>query len=313
MTPAGPRRPSPDLTIGLPVFNGERHLVQALDSILGQSYTEFSLVISDNASTDATEDICREYAATDERVSYVRQRENMGGAWNFNTLAERTSSPYFKWISHDDVTGNGFIERCMNEMKSAPEDVALCFPQTVFIDDNGEETEFFEDRLDLRQSTPHARLREYLDHYRMSNAIFGILRTNLLLKTRLEGSYASSDRILLAELAIAGQFWQIPERLFLRRIHEGMSHKANPNPEDIANWVDPIHPSPVSMTRTKLFVEYSRSIASPRLGLSNMERVRCMRELLASGGAHELRVIGGEMRREAKLGVARKRRRLSSS
>jgi len=85
MVPSNTQSSSPDLTIGLPVYNGERYLAGALDSILNQDYSDFVLVISDNASIDATQDICEDYADRDDRITYVRQETNMGGAWNFNT------------------------------------------------------------------------------------------------------------------------------------------------------------------------------------------------------------------------------------
>lgn len=310
MTPTGLGRSSPDLTVGLPVYNGQQYLASALDSVLNQSYDDFLLIISDNASTDATADICREYAARDERIAYFRQKKNMGGAWNFNVVAENASSSFFKWISHDDITGNGFLERCMFEMESAPDNVILCYPRTTLIDKDGREIEPFNDQLDLRQSTPHARLRGYLNRYRMSNAIFGVLRTQMLKRTSMLGGYASSDKVLIAEMAMLGQFWEVPERMFLRRVHEGMSRKANVTPDEVAQWFDPNHPRPVSMTRTKLYTEYMKSIAHSRLGLGPVEQVRCMRELIASGGLHELRFMGGEMKREAVISVVRTRRRL---
>ncbi|NHZ70177.1 MAG: glycosyltransferase [Proteobacteria bacterium] len=306
----GSGQPVPDLTIGLPVYNGERYLAGALDSILSQSYNDFLLVISDNASSDDTRDICEDYAARDERITYVRQEKNMGGAWNFNAVVEHASSPMFKWISHDDLTGEGFLELCMAELVDAPDDVILCYPRTILIDDEGEPIGDFDDDLDLRQESPCARLRGYLDNYKMSNPIFGVIRRNLLTRTSMLGSYASSDKVLMAEMAIVGKFWELPDRLFLRRYHEEMSRKANVTPDEVAAWFDPNHPHPVSMTRSKLYVEYMRSIASARLGLSPADRARCMKEMVASGGFHEIRVVGGEMKRETKIGLVRSKKRI---
>ncbi|MCL1594636.1 MAG: glycosyltransferase [Actinomycetia bacterium] len=306
----GSRHAVPDLTVGLPVYNGERYLSGSLDSILGQSYSDFHLIISDNASVDSTRDICEEYASRDERITYIRQKKNMGGAWNFNTVVHHAASPLFKWISHDDLTGEGFLELCMAEFTDAPDDVILCYPRTILIDGDGENIGDFDDNLDLRQESSCARLRGYLDNYKMSNPIFGVIRKDLLTRTSLLGSYASSDKVLMAEMAIVGQFWEIPDRLFLRRYHEEMSRKANVTPDEVAAWFDPNHPHPVSMTRSKLYLEYMRSIASAQLGLSPAERARCMKEMVVSGGLHELRVVGGEMKRETKIGLVRTKKRL---
>ena len=96
-------RPVTPLAIGLPVYNGERFIAEAVDSILGQDYADFTLTISDNASTDKTEEICRELTARDSRVIYERHPTNRGAAWNFNQLVRSTESPFFKWAAHDDM------------------------------------------------------------------------------------------------------------------------------------------------------------------------------------------------------------------
>lgn len=299
----------PVLTIGFPVYNGEAFMREAMDSILGQSFSDFVLIISDNASTDATEEICREYAKRDPRIVYHRQAKNMGGAWNFNRVVDLADSPFFKWISHDDVTGAGFLEQCMTEMAAAPPDVILCYPRCMLIDEEGRVLEEVTDGLDLRQERPHDRFRAYLDNYRMSNPLFGIFRTHLLRRTALHGAYASSDKVLMAEMALVGKFWELPDRLFFRRDHAGMSRKANVTPHEIASWFDPNSPRPISMMRANLFVEYSKLILSPRLRLPLMERVLSLRELVKAGGLHELRVMAGEVKREARPRFTRRERR----
>ena len=301
----------PPLTIGLPVYNGEKFLADALASLAAQSFGDYRLYISDNASTDSTEAICREFVETDGRIEYARQEANMGGAWNFNHVATEAQSPFFKWMTHDDLMEPTLIERCIDAMDDAPDDTILTYPRTVLIDENGVPIRDFEDQLDLRMADPHARLRAYLDNYEMSNAIFGVIRHPMLMHTGLLGTYDSSDKVLLAEMAMLGRFWEIPERLFLRRYHEGMSRQANVTPEEVAAWFDPNQPRPIKMTRTKLFVEYARSIGGGDLQLSPSERARCLQELVASGGVHEMRVMGGEMKRELKISVGRLRRRLT--
>jgi glycosyltransferase involved in cell wall biosynthesis len=87
----------PRVSIGLPVFNGEKYLAEALDSILSQTYRDFKLIISDNASTDRTEQICREYAAKDRRIRYYRNEKNIGAPKNFNRVFELSSGKYFRW------------------------------------------------------------------------------------------------------------------------------------------------------------------------------------------------------------------------
>ena len=94
-------RDVPLVSIGMPVFNGEDYVEAALDSILTQTFTNFELIISDNASTDRTEEICNDFADSDDRIRYYRQEKNLGAAANFNRVFELSSGKYFKWAAHD--------------------------------------------------------------------------------------------------------------------------------------------------------------------------------------------------------------------
>src|SRR5688572_28337892 len=93
---------APLVSIGLPVYNGERFLSEALDSLLGQTLADFELIVSDNASTDRTAEICLAYAARDARVRYVRQQTNIGAIRNWNFVARQARGQYFKWASAND-------------------------------------------------------------------------------------------------------------------------------------------------------------------------------------------------------------------
>src|SRR5208282_399437 len=108
LEPAGTDRPM--VSIGLPVYNGEAYLRQVLDSVLAQTFSDFELIISDNASTDCTEAICREYAAADARIRYHRQARNRGATWNFRQVALLSSGQYFLWTSHDDLLAPTYID-----------------------------------------------------------------------------------------------------------------------------------------------------------------------------------------------------------
>ena len=99
----------PKVSIGMPLFNGEKHIRETLDSLLAQTFTDFELIISDNASTDATEAICREYAEKDSRIRYVRQVENRGGFANFQFVLDEARGEYFMWAAHDDIRSPDFI------------------------------------------------------------------------------------------------------------------------------------------------------------------------------------------------------------
>src|SRR5215207_1517689 len=106
----------PRVSVGLPVYNGENYLAEAIDSVLAQTYQNFELIISDNASTDSTEEICRDYAARDRRIRYFREPQNRGAAWNFNHTFELARGEYFKWVAHDDVIGPQYLARTVDQL-----------------------------------------------------------------------------------------------------------------------------------------------------------------------------------------------------
>jgi glycosyltransferase involved in cell wall biosynthesis len=230
---------APPLTIGLPVYNGERYLTEAIDSILGQTFGDFLLVVSDNASTDATGEIVRGYADRDERLQYSRSPENRGAVWNFNHVFAGCRSPLFKWAASDDVLAPTCVERCVETLRNAPPSVVLAYPRTRMIDADGNVLGDIEDGLDIRGTSPHKRLRQVVMRAVYGNVIFAVMRSDAVRRTHGHGAYPSSDRVLLAELALLGEFWEIPERLFLRRQHAGMSRRANQTVADLARWFDP--------------------------------------------------------------------------
>src|SRR4029453_11186732 len=130
------RHTGPMVSIGLPVYNGERYVGELLNSLLAQSFTDFELLISDNASTDATELICRRYAAADPRIRYVRQETNRGAAVNHNLLLEHARGRYFKWVGHDDRCDHDYLAACLAALEADPGAV-LCHSDTVVIDLDG--------------------------------------------------------------------------------------------------------------------------------------------------------------------------------
>lgn len=100
----------PQVSMGMPVYNGAKFIREALDSLLAQTFTDFELIISDNASTDETEAICHEYAAKDERIRYVRQAKNLGPGTNFKFVLDEAVGDYFMWTAADDVWDKSWID-----------------------------------------------------------------------------------------------------------------------------------------------------------------------------------------------------------
>lgn len=204
------------LGIGLPVRNGENHLSEALACLLGQTYTDFRLVIADNASTDRTEEICREAAARDPRVVYIRHPQNIGASENFNFVFHASGCELFKWAAHDDVMEPTFLERCV-ELLDAHPDAVLAHSQTVEIDPHGQILRQHE--LDaLLADRPSQRLRAT---FRLAypSIVWGVMRREAVARTKLFGSYLGSDWNFVGEMVLLGRVALVPEVLFSVRNH----------------------------------------------------------------------------------------------
>ena len=283
----------PRVSIGLPVFNGENYLAEALDSLLAQTYSDFELLISDNASTDGTQEICRTYAARDRRIRFFRNKINLGAAKNFNRTFELSSGEYFKWAAHDDLCAPEYLERCVEVLDRKPS-VSVCHTETIYIDENGEEYLYqnikdYDDCLDFRLSKPHKRFHDYL--FRSAdrwNAVFGVIRASVLKKTPLIGSYVLSDQVLLGELTLRGEMYRVPERLFFRRdIHLPLAMRKTRRDKVYAVWFDPANREKLVLPRElKAFFEYLRAIR--RVRLSWNEQAWCYLYMMKWGCKHLL-------------------------
>lgn len=257
----------PTLTVGMPVFNGARYLEAALASILGQTFVDFELIISDNGSTDRTEDICRSYALADSRIRYLRSAVNQGASKNYNLLVDLARGRYFKWAAHDDLCAPTCFERCVSAYASASQDTVLVYPRTLLIDENADVIQPYADHLDLQDPDPSVRVRKLAERLHLCNAVFGLVPTHVLRRTRLIAPFASSDEVLLVELALLGRFREVPEPLFMRRIHDERSIVTHRAPAARTAWFDPAVGGRLHLPRTKVFTEDLKSIARSPLAL----------------------------------------------
>lgn len=262
------RAPRPKVTIGLPVYNGATYLAAALDSILGQTFRDFELVISDNASTDATADICRAYAAKDGRITYLRQDHNLGAGPNHNFCARRAETEYFRWASHDDLMEPEYLARCVAVLDANP-DAVLCHSRTRIIGDKGETFAVHLAGLDAPRASDRFAAVILKPHWCVE--MFGVIRTRALQRTNLMSSYFGGDKTLLAELALLGRFLHVPEPLFVNRDHAGRSLRAVPFHKrqefhDTGN-------ARRRVTHWALYTDYWRAVG--RLVADRSERLRC--------------------------------------
>ena len=207
----------PRLSIGLPVYNGESLLPEAIEALLGQSYKDFELIISDNASNDRTAEICHGYEEQDSRVRYIRQSRNIGMVPNHNFLVGVARGEFFKWASYDDLYARDFLQRCVDALDKHPE-AALAHAWCVLIDDAGEPVQFF--RYPEATAAPRApdRFRSMLFDGK-GDWTYAVFRTSILRQTPLHGTYHGGDRTLITEFALHGTLYQVPDWLFFRRDH----------------------------------------------------------------------------------------------
>lgn len=207
----------PRLSIGLPVYNGESYLAESLEALLGQSYEDFELVISDNASTDGTAEICRRYHKQDSRIQYVRQPRNIGLVPNHNFVVGQARGELFKWAAHDDLYARDLLKRCVDALDECPQAV-LAQSWSATIDGSGTATKLIRYPEGTASSRAPERFRSMLFDGK-GDFTYAIIRTNVLRQTPLHASYHFADRTLITEIALYGPFHQVPDWLYFRREH----------------------------------------------------------------------------------------------
>jgi glycosyltransferase involved in cell wall biosynthesis len=277
------------VAIGMPVWNGENFISEAIESILAQTYGDLELVISDNASSDATAEICRGYVKRDTRIRYIRQEKNMGAAPNYIEVFRRSSGQYFKWAAHDDVLAPEFIQECVRVL-DADETVVVCSPATMLINEDGSPIRFSlqdkamvdshgtmwpvtpEKNMLLTSADPADRFAAVLLNMIMCLEIFGLMRRSTLERTSVQPSHVGGDKVVLAELSLIGRFHLLEEYLFYRRCHPGQfSHARSGNYR--AMWFSGKKDS-VFSHQMRLLAGYTRAALSAKL--TPEQRYRCV-------------------------------------
>jgi glycosyltransferase involved in cell wall biosynthesis len=210
------------LTIGLPVRNGESYLEAALANLTANTVDGLLIVVSDNASTDATEEIARSASRRDSRIVYHRQPVDVGANRNFNDLARRCTTPLFKWAAVDDLVDPDLLGRCVDALE-ADHRLALAYGAPRLIDADGAElVQEVEDRSRAAADQPLERFRDVLANEVWCTPIFGVIRHDLLARTALLRPFYGADKVLLAELSLLGTFRRVEPR-FYRRCHQDQS------------------------------------------------------------------------------------------
>ena len=283
--------PTPLLSVGLFVYNGERFLEETLDSILSQTFTDFELIISDNASTDRTGEISEAYVRRDDRIRYYRGEKNMGAGWNVRRVYELATGKYFKWAAADDILEPNFLRRCIEVLESDP-DCVVAYAKTKEIDENGTFIKNYVTPMRADSNDPVERFREMLLIYHWCYQIFGVMRMAALRQLPPQGSYVNSDGVLLAQMSLLGRFYEVPEHLFVIRRHSEQSMRTLPirltQPRfrltdrsctlPCPEWWDPAKSRTITFPEFRQLREYFMSIY--RVPLSAGQKLRCYFMLL---------------------------------
>jgi glycosyltransferase involved in cell wall biosynthesis len=229
------------------VCNGERYVAAAIQSLLDQSFTDFELIITDNASTDATQSICQEFAAHDSRIRYVRNDRNIGAAGNFNLGFKLASGRYFKWCAHDDFISSNFIREGARALEMEPRAVAA-YGRLEYVDNCGTviprdrgtpDVSVFEKTFpDMRELSAARRYAMLIHAGGSDNVMFGLMRRSALATTSLHRKYYMSDRALLVEMVMQGIFVHVPEIILFNRDHPGRSTRLA-DKVTRATWTNP--------------------------------------------------------------------------
>jgi glycosyltransferase involved in cell wall biosynthesis len=269
---------SPRLTIGLVVYNGERYLRAALNSLLDQTFTDYELLISDNGSTDATEEIARHAASGDARIRYIQHPRNRGLAWNLNYVVGEARGRYFMWAGHDDLHARTFIEHCVAVLEARP-DVVYAYGETLLIDERDRVFGREINRFDLTARSPNKRFWEQLIVHGGQN-FYGIIRTSVLRAVAPHGTIPWAERVMFAELSLHGRLVLVPGATFFWRRHPDQVTAVWDSRLAFAKVLDPER-SAWRRSTPVLMTEYVAGYAAAilRAPLSTGERLRCYARL----------------------------------
>jgi Glycosyl transferase family 2 len=277
---------TPLLSIGLYLHNGDRFLEAAIDSILNQTFRDFELIISDNCSSDRSEEICRRFAAQDSRIQYYRSERNMGAGWNLRNVYFMATGKYFKWATHDDMIQPDFLRLCIDALE-ADDSLVVAHTLTRCIDESGQFIEHTDERLRTSSLDPVVRARDLLLKGHEGSPFTGLIRLDALRKLPPRGGFAHSDRVLLLQLGLLGRFYEVPEHLSISTRHMGQAAWTMPERNRVGGfrltwrwgtlpapeWWDPARARKPAFPEWNAAKEFTRSVA--RAPLSKAQRLRC--------------------------------------
>ena len=263
------------LTIGMAVYNEEKHIAEAVESLLAQTYKDFTLLIVDNASTDRTEEICRNYAQKDKRIVYLKNERNMGAFFSFCRILENTNTPFFVLCGGHDRWDPSFVEKLLPEL--GKDNVVLSYCQTREINYDGIMGEVLKSDYGATVSdSPVKRYLYLLVRLNYSSGIFyGIWLTKTFKNCNFNVKTIGPDNILLERASLEGKFKQHKEILFWMRSVRGEETQTQMIKRQSVDLVagESAAKANVIALKIKYLIESARIIFEKKYSLSVIEKI----------------------------------------
>lgn len=262
----------PTVSIGMFVYNGESCIDDAIKSILNQSFKDFELIISDNASTDSTGDICRQYADKDHRIRYIRQPVNIGAPANLLFVLDQSIGEYYMWAAHDDVKSLDFLECNLKFLQNNPDYVASISP-VRFKDGLPDPIRMGDKALD--QKTAEERFLACLHSWHGCGRFYSLIRRSAILESKVlrHKSYIGSDIAFILELAIMGKFNRVKQG-YVALGRDGVSGSGNIYKmyrTRLLNWICPLHEFSLEVCRLSVLFSFkSRAMIAGEIFKMNL-------------------------------------------
>jgi glycosyltransferase involved in cell wall biosynthesis len=264
---------TPVVSVGIPVYNGENYIAEAVHSVLSQTFGSLELIIQDNASTDRTGEICRQFQSQDSRVRYFRNPRNLGAAPNYNLAYNMARGKYFKWLAHDDRITPTYLEATTKALDERP-DAVLCNTVVRYIDGAGEYIGLYDSGLGRADvPSPAARFASMVLSSHSCVDFFGVLRREAMKRSLLHGSFHGADRAFLAQMALRGSFVQLAEPLVEMREHGNRYTRKQVRATERLAWHDASLRGRITFPAWRLYSEYVKAVRGEPLSFG--DRLRC--------------------------------------
>lgn len=265
--------------IGLPVYQGENYVEEAIRSVQGQTFDDLELVVCDNASTDRTGEIVQDLAASDPRIRYLRHERNLGAPANYNRAWAESRGRFFKWLAHDDRLRPGYLAAMVKALEATPGAV-LCNSTVEYIDSAGWPIGRYDSELRRADTDdPSRRLAAVILRSHSCVDFFGLIRREAMESSLLHGSFHGADRAFLAQMALRGRLIQVEEPLVQMREHAGRYTRQKRSAKDRLAWHGAARAKGRGLPTLILYNEYRKLVRSE--ALSDAERRACERVLRA--------------------------------